>query len=126
MPDADYPLVIEERPTGARARARAALRGRRVALAVALALVEVAAFLVWRPSVVLATLFGVLVLIGALWLASRTGPGLGRDLLLVVAGAQALVVAVPLIIGFSVLTAMLVALVLIAGVAVLVYAAIRR
>ncbi|MCU0308897.1 MAG: hypothetical protein MUE51_14245 [Thermoleophilia bacterium] len=117
----EYPLVIDEKPTGVRGRARAALRGRRIAITVVLALVEVVAFLIWRPSVVLVTLFAGLVLALAVLLAVRLKAGLGRDLVMIVAGAQALVVGIPLAIGFSIVTGLIVGVLLIVGLIVVAF-----
>jgi Flp pilus assembly protein TadB len=49
--------------------------------------------------------------------------GLGRDLLIIIGGAQAIVIGVPLALGFGVLVAVLVGILLIAG---LVFVAVAK
>ena len=88
------PLVIEARPDSPGGRARQWLRGRRVMLSGILALAEVVAFLIWRPSAV-------------------------RDLLWIVAIAQGIVVVIPLVVGLSLVAALVVAIGLIAAVVVI-------
>ena len=109
------PLVIEARPTTLRGRASRWLRGRRILLAGLLALAEVIAFLVWRPNAFLLVALAVALLVVSLWVATRVAPGLLRDILWIVAIAQAIVVLIPLVVGLSVLAGLLVALVLIIG-----------
>ncbi len=109
------PLVIEARPTTFRGRASRWLRGRRLLLAGLVALVEVVAFIVWRPSAVLLAALAVALLVVSGWLATRVAPGLLRDVLWIVAIAQGIVVLIPLVVGLSVLAGLLVALVLIGG-----------
>jgi len=107
------PLTIEAEPASARDRARRWLRGRRLMLSGILALVEVVAFIIWRPSAILLTILAVAVLAVCVMGATRIGPGLGRDLLWVVAIAQALVVAIPLVIGVSLVAALVTGIVII-------------
>lgn len=109
------PLVIEVRPTTLRGRASRWLRGRRFLLAGLVALVEVVAFIVWRPNAVLLAALAVALLVVSGWLATRVAPGLLRDVLWIVAIAQGIVVLIPLVVGLSVLAGLLVALVLIVG-----------
>jgi len=116
--DVPSPMVIDEPPRGARGRARAWLNGKRFILAALLALVEIAAIIIWRPSLVLAAAAAFIVLVLAVAWATRIGPGIGRDLLWVVAGAQALVVAVPFVLGASVFLGIIIAAVLLVGLAV--------
>jgi hypothetical protein len=115
------PLIIEggrRKPTD---RASAWLRGRRVFLAALLALVEVIGFLIWRPGVILATLFAALVLALALMGAGRVRRGLVRDVLIIIAIAQGLIVLLPLVLGFSILAGVLLVVVILAVVAVLAF-----
>ncbi len=121
MRDVPPPLVIDEPPRGVRGRTRAWLRGRRFLLAAVLALVEVVAVIVWRPSLLLAAAGAFIVLVLAVALATRIGPGLGRDLLWVVAGAQALVVVVPVVIGTSLFLGIILAAVLILGLVLIAF-----
>jgi hypothetical protein len=109
------PLVIEARPTTFRGRASRWLRGRRLLLAGLVALIEVLAFILWRPSAVLLAALAVALLVVSVWLATRLSVGLLRDVLWIVAIAQGIVVLIPLVVGLSVLAGLLVALVLIVG-----------
>ncbi len=109
------PLVIEARPTTMRGRASRWLRGRRILLAGLLALAEVILFLVRRPNAFLLVALAVALLVVSLWVATRVAPGLLRDILWIVAIAQAIVVLIPLVVGLSVLAGLLVALVLLIG-----------
>lgn len=98
------------RPLGRKDRARSWLRGRRLTLVAGLALVEVLAAIVFRPGLLAATLLPSLILVLAVMLALRMKPGIARDLVWVVALAQATVVLVPLLLGASIVAALLVTL----------------
>jgi len=102
------PVIIDEPPRTVTGKASAWLRGRRLMLSAALALVEVLCFLIWRPGAIAATLLAALVLVLAGMGIARTRPGLGRDLLWIVAIAQALVVALPLVVGISLIAGTLI------------------
>ncbi len=80
-----------------------------------LALVEVVGFLIWRPSAVLLATLAVVVLALSVMGATRVRPGLLRDLLWIVAIAQAIVVVIPLVVGLSLVAGLIVAIVLIVG-----------
>lgn len=109
------PFTIDAAPTSTAGRLQRWLRGRRLMIAALLALAEVVWFLVWRPSgLLMATLATVLLVVCAMG-ASRIGPGLGRDLLWIVAIAQGIVVAIPLVIGVSVVAALVTGAVIIAA-----------
>jgi hypothetical protein len=105
---AQTPLIIDEPPRGIPNRTRAWLRARRLMLAAALALVEVIAFIVWRPGAIASTVLAALVLVLAVMGLSGLRPGLLRELLWIVAIAQALVVALPLAVGISLLAGVLI------------------
>ncbi len=107
------PLIIEARPTSARERMRQRLKGRRIMLSGILALVEVLAFIIWRPNALLLATLAVAVLVLSVMGATRLGPGLLRDLLWIVAIAQVIVVAIPLVVGAGVLIGLITAVVLI-------------
>jgi hypothetical protein len=109
------PLVIEARADTARGRVRQWLRGRRLLLSGLLALAEVVAFIVWRPSAVLMATLAVILLVLCVWGASRLRPGLLRDALWIVAIAQGIVVVIPLVVGLSLIAGLVVAIVLIIG-----------
>ena len=107
------PMIIELEPPGTRARARRWLKGRRLMLSAILALVEVVAFIIWRPSAVLLTVLAVVLLIACVMGATRLGPGLLRDVLWIVGIAQAIVVAIPLVVGLSFVAALVTGVVII-------------
>jgi hypothetical protein len=107
------PLTIEAGPVSVRERARRWLRGRRLMLSGLLALMEVVAFIVWRPSAVLLGTLAIAILVVSVMGATRVGPGIGRDLLWIVAIAQAIVVVIPLIVGLSLVAALVTAIVII-------------
>jgi hypothetical protein len=109
------PLVIEVRPPTLRGRASRWLRGRRLLLAGLVALVEVVAFILWRPSAALLAVLAVVLLAVSVMAAVRVRRGLLRDVLWIVAIAQGIVVLIPLVVGLSVLAGLLVALFLIVG-----------
>ena len=69
-----------------------------------LALAEVIAFLIWRPSALLMGTLAVVVLVVCVALATRLAPGLLRDVLWIVAIAQGIVVVIPLVVGLSLVT----------------------
>jgi hypothetical protein len=113
------PLVIEARAETPSGRARQWLRGRRVLLSGILALVEVIAFLVWRPSALLMGTLAVALLVVCVAGAMRLGPGLLRDVLWIVGIAQGIVVVIPLVVGLSLVTALVVGIGLIVALVVL-------
>jgi hypothetical protein len=117
----EFPLIVEERPPTHADRASAWLRGRRIFLAALLALAEVVAYVIQRPSLGLVTLLAVLVGVASAWGVIRLKPGLIRDVLLIVAVAQALVVLLPFAIGLSLVAALLLAVVLIVAIAVVAF-----
>lgn len=109
------PLIIEARPPTLRGRASRWLKGRRLMLAGIVALVEVVAFIVWRPSAALLALLAVALLAVSVMAAVRVRAGFLRDVLWIVAIAQGIVVIIPLVVGLSLLAALLAALLLIVG-----------
>ena len=113
-------IVIDAGPDG-RPRKRSPLEGRRLAAIGLLALAEVIALAVWRPGVFVGSLLAVSVLALAVAGIVRTRPGLLRDVLFVVAGAQAVIVVVPALLAASLLLAIVVvALLLVVVIAALV------
>ena len=105
-------IVIDTGPDG-RPRKRSPLEGRRLAAIGILALVEVIALAVWRPGVLVGSLLALAVLALAVAGIVRTRPGLVRDVLLVVARAQAVIVVVPALLAASLLHAIVVAALLV-------------
>lgn len=116
---ADTPLVIDERPRGARARANTLLRGRRLLVAAGIALAEVVALIVVRPSLVVVTAVAFAVMVAAIWGALRVRKGLARDVLWVLAISQGFVIVLPLALGVGVLAGLLVAAGLLAALVVI-------
>lgn len=107
------PLTIEARPGSARERMRQKLRGRRIMFSGVLALLEVLAFIIWRPNALLLATLAVVVLVLSVMGATRVPRGLLRDILWIVAIAQAIVVAIPLVVGAGVLIGLITAVVMI-------------
>lgn len=116
------PPIIDQPPPGVVGRTRYVLRGRRFSLAAALALTEVVVVLVTRPSTLFASALAFLVLVLAVIGIGRLGPGIARDLLMIIAIAQGLVLLIPLVIGFSFILGLIAAAVILA---LLVAAALR-
>lgn len=117
----DLPLIVEERPRGMGPRTSAWLRRRRFMLSGSLALTELVAFLIWRPSTLLIVLAAGLVLALAVSVALRLRPGAARDLLWIVALAQAYLVVVPLVIGASLAIGLVLAVVLLVALVVVAF-----
>ena len=96
----EHPVITIEDPSRPPERSASSwLQGRRLAVAAGLAVAEVIAYLVMDPS----RWFGVLI-VGAILavciaLSGRVKPGIARDLLLVAALAQAMVIALPVLVG---------------------------
>jgi len=116
------PPIIDEPPHGAAARARLWLRSRRLSLGAALALAEVVAVLVWRPSTIAASALAFIVLVLAVMGIPRVRKGVLRDLLVIVAIAQGLVLVIPILVGFSFVLGLIAAAVILV---LLVAAALR-
>lgn len=114
--------VITQPPPGAHDRARFVLRSRRWAIAAALAAAEVLYVVVAGPGLLVASMVAFLVLVGAAFAISHTGPGLVRDALTVVAIAQAMMLLVPIMLGFSIALGLVIA---VFAVIVLVAAVLR-
>lgn len=105
--------IIDERPSGPLGRGAQWLRERRVFLGAGLALVELIWFLGSRPGVLAMSVFALVLLVLAVAAMGRVGTGPLRDILMVVAIAQGLILILPLTIGLGV------ALGAIAGIAIL-------
>lgn len=115
---AEPPLIIDAGPVGPVDRARRWLRGRRIMLSGILALIEVLAFIIWRPSAVLMAALAVALLVASVFVATRLRPGLFRDLLWIVAIAQGIVVVIPLVVTASLVAALAVGVLLIVALVV--------
>jgi hypothetical protein len=119
---ADFQLVIDEEPRGRGAKWHRALLGRRLLFAVLLAAAEAVVLLVLRPSLLWVILGGAIVLAACAGLLGRVPPGLARDALIIIGGAQAILIAIPLAIGFGILVAVVVGIMLIAGIVFVAFA----
>lgn len=97
----DLPGIIDEPPRGSRARTAAWIRGRRFSVAALLALAEIVYVLVARPSTLFIAALAFVLLVLSVMGLTRLKPGLLKDLLLIVAIAQALVLVMPFAIGLG-------------------------
>lgn len=114
--DPEIAAILEADPDGrVRRRRRSPLEGRRILAGAVLAVVEIVAFIIWRPSALLLSAAALAILILALVLVPRTRPGFVRDVLIVIASAQALVVLIPLLLAASLAVGVIVAIVLVIG-----------
>jgi hypothetical protein len=112
------PLIIEAGPTSPVEKARRWLRSRRIMLSGILALVEVLAFIIWRPSALLLATLAIALLIVSVLGATRMRPGIARDILWIIAIAQGIVVVIPLVVGLSLVAALAVGVLLIVALVV--------
>ena len=117
----DMPMVIEERPKGVRGWLGQLLKGRRVLSAAILAVAEIVAIVVWGPGLLLSVAGAIIVMVLAVMLATRIKAGFGRDVLWVVGGAQAMIVAPIVVVGASLFLGIIVAGIIIAGLLVLAF-----
>lgn len=108
-------------PQGPKDRLRLAVRSRLFPIALAIALAEVVVLIWKRQSPVLGAMAAGLALVLAVMVWRRLRPGLARDLFGVFAIAQAMVVAIPLTIAFSIGIGVFVALALLAGVVAMIF-----
>jgi hypothetical protein len=115
---AEPPLIIDAGPVTPVGRVRRWLRGRRIMLSGILALVEVLAFIIWRPSAVLLAALAVALLVASVFGATRLRSGLLRDVLWIVAIAQGIVVVIPLVVSASLVAALAVGVLLIVALVV--------
>lgn len=81
------------------------------------AVAEVVAIIAWRPSLLLVVLVASVITVLSLWVSFRfLKPGFLRDLLWVIGLSQAMVVAIPLVLGVSFIAALIVGGLLLVGV----------
>jgi hypothetical protein len=118
----DLSRIIDEPPRNARGRAQLWLRGRRFSAAAILALAEILYVLIARPGTFVVAALAFVLLVLSVMGITRLRPGLLRDLLMVVAIAQALVLVMPFAIGLGFAVGVISAVVLLA---LLVLAAFR-
>ncbi len=112
------PPVIEADSDGRVVRERRSLlAGRRIITAAVIAVAEVISIIVWDPNLILVMLGASVVTVLALWASFKlVKRGFLRDLLWVIGLSQAMVVAIPLILGVSFIAALLVGGLLLVGV----------
>jgi hypothetical protein len=115
---AEPPIIIEAGPTTPADRVRRWLRGRRIMLSGILALVEVLAFIIWRPSAALLAALAIALLVVSAFAATRLRPGLIRDVMWIIAIAQGIVVVIPLVVTASLVAALAVGVLLIVALVV--------
>jgi hypothetical protein len=115
---AEPPLIIEAGPISPADKLRRWLRGRRIMLSGVLALVEVLAFIIWRPSAALLAALAVALLVASVFGATRLRPGVLRDVLWIIAIAQGIVVVIPLVVTASLVAALAVGVLLIVALVV--------
>jgi hypothetical protein len=115
---AEPPLIIEAGPTTPADKVRRWLRGRRIMLSGILALVEVLAFIIWRPSAALLAALAIALLVVSVFGANRMRPGVLRDVLWIIAIAQGIVVVIPLVVTASLVAALAVGVLLIVALVV--------
>ena len=115
---AEPPLIIEAGPTTPADKVRRWLRGRRIMLSGVLALIEVLAFIIWRPSAALLAALAIALLVVSVFAATRLRPGLVRDVLWIIAIAQGIVVVIPLVVTASLVAALAVGVLLIVALVV--------
>ena len=97
----EHPVITIDDTAAAPARLRhSRIHSRRLAIAGGLALAEVVAYLAVDPSRWLAVVLVGGVLATCIALSGRLAPGLGRDLVVIAGIAQAMVIALPLLLGF--------------------------
>ena len=115
---AEPPLIIEAGPTTPADKVRRWLRGRRIMLSGVLALIEVLAFIIWRPSAALLAALAIALLVVSVFGATRMRPGMLRDVLWIIAIAQGIVVVIPLVVTASLVAALAVGVLLIVALVV--------
>ena len=96
----EHPVITIDDTAAAPARLRHSRIHSRLAIAGGLALAEVVAYLAVDPSRWLAVVLVGAVLATCIALSGRLAPGLGRDLVVIAGIAQAMVIALPLLLGF--------------------------
>ncbi len=120
-------ITIEDPTTGPTRRPPASwLDGRRLLVALGLAVAEVIAYLIVDPNRWLAILFVGALLTLCIAISNRIPAGTPRDLLIVVGLAQALVIAVPILVGVVSLVIATVTVILLIALFVLIGLRLRR
>jgi hypothetical protein len=97
----EHPVITLEDPLRPPGRPRQSwIHSRRFAIAGSVAVAEVIAYLVTDPSRWVAIVVVGALLAGFIALSGRLKPGLARDVVLIAALAQAMLIALPILLGF--------------------------
>lgn len=97
----NHPVItIEDRPELTGRKGPNWLQGRRLMIASGIAVAEVVVYLLFDPSRWLGILVVGAILAVCIASSGRMRPGVGRDLVLVAGLAQAMVIALPVLVGF--------------------------
>lgn len=97
----EHPVITLDDPSQPPGRQqRSSIHSRRFVIAGGIAVAEVIAYLVLDPSRWVGIVVVGALLAGCIALSGRLPPGLGRDLVLIAALAQAMLIALPILLGF--------------------------
>jgi hypothetical protein len=123
-----HPVITIEDPASGPVQRRPAswLDGRRLLVALGLAVAEIVAYLIVDPNRWLAILLVGALLTACIAISNRIPAGTPRDLLIVVGVAQALVIAVPILVGVVSLVIATVTVILIIALFVFIGLRLRR
>lgn len=99
--EVEHPVITLDGPSQPPGQPqRSWIHQRRFAIAGGLAVAEVIAYLVMDPSRWVGILVVGALLAGCIALSGRLPPGFGRDIVLIAALAQAMLIALPILLGF--------------------------
>ena len=123
----NHPVITIEDPSGLPERKGPNwLQGRRLMIAAGIAVAEVVIYLLFDPSRWLGILLVGAILAACIAWSGRMKPGVGRDLVLVAGLAQAMVIALPVLVGFVTLLVAAFLVILIIAVFVVIGLRLRR
>lgn len=123
----NHPVITIEDPSGLPGRKGPNwLQGRRLMIAAGIAVAEVVIYLLLDPSRWIGILVVGAILAACIALSGRIAPGVGRDLVLIAGLAQAMVIALPVLVGFVTLVAAALLVLLLIAVFVVIGLRFRR
>jgi hypothetical protein len=123
----NHPVITIEDPSGLSGRNGPSwLQGRRLMIAAGIAVAEVVIYLLFDPSRWVGILIVGAILAACIALSGRIAPGVGRDLVLIAGLAQAMVIALPVLVGFVTLVAAALLVLLLIAVFVVIGLRFRR
>lgn len=123
----NHPVITIEDPSGLPGRRGPNwLQGRRLMIAAGIAVAEVVIYLLLDPSRWIGILVVGAILAACIALSGRIAPGVGRDLVLIAGLAQAMVIALPVLVGFVTLVAAALLVLLLIAVFVVIGLRFRR